>query len=381
MPYETTVSPQWQEKATDFFSSSGVKLKEAGNFFGEVAKDAKGNVAEVAGRVGSLVKSRWSLIQQTKLKPGSKDAVQERFISAAASTSTLLRKGISETKDKVAVGKLKVEEVAKKTAQRSKSILTNIERWQKGVASTDVFGVPIEINVQRQQSIRPIPHILVSCADYLILSGLNTEYLFKSEGDKKVIQQLISLYNEDWRASLPEGVNPVDIAILVKCYIASLPEPLITFDLYHEVRNARSSIPAMRNILKRLPSVNYMTLEYLTALLLRVSQKSPLNKMDASRLSMEMAPLIIWQKEQRPEFFSQYCNLSYKGPSKKTVDLTPTNSAWAILSEEEGDTIDASSAIPLDDGSITDLSSIEVIQCLIQQHNDIFTDANVTVWR
>ena len=40
-----------------------------------------------------------------------RQAVQERLISAAATTGTLLRKGVEETKDKVAVGKTKVEEV------------------------------------------------------------------------------------------------------------------------------------------------------------------------------------------------------------------------------------------------------------------------------
>lgn len=34
-----------------------------------------------------------------------------------------------------------------------------------------VFGVQIELTVQRQQSTRPIPYILVKCADYLVLSG------------------------------------------------------------------------------------------------------------------------------------------------------------------------------------------------------------------
>lgn len=40
--------------------------------------------------------------------------MQERLISAAATTSMFLRKGISETKDKMAVGKTKVEEVIAK---------------------------------------------------------------------------------------------------------------------------------------------------------------------------------------------------------------------------------------------------------------------------
>ncbi|XP_050385250.1 uncharacterized Rho GTPase-activating protein At5g61530 [Argentina anserina] len=372
------VEPRWQEKATGFFSTSGVKIKEAGQtagtFVEEVTKDAKVNVSDMAGRVGSMFKSRWAILQQ----PSTRHAVQERLITAAATTGTLFRKGLSETKDKVSVGKVKVEEVAKKTAQKSKTILSDIERWQKGVASTDVFGVPIEVTVQREQSSRPIPQILVKCADYLILSGLNTPYLFKGEGDKTVIQQLISMYNQDSNASLPEGVSSIDVAALVKCYLATLPEPLTTFELYSDVRGARSSINAMKNMLKRLPTVNYTTLEFITALLLRVSQKSVLNKMDTQSLAMEMAPLIIWQKGRAPDLYKKYWNQPSKGLSKKHSDPEPTYSAWDMLSDE-GDNVDDS--IPLDDGVPLDLGAIEVVQCLMEHHNAIFTDANETVWR
>ncbi|XWS36977.1 hypothetical protein CRYUN_Cryun19dG0003700 [Craigia yunnanensis] len=373
-------SQPWQEKASGFISSSGVKLKEAsqtaGTFVGDVAKDAKGNVADVAERVGSMVKSRWAVLRQ----PATRHTVQESLISAAATTGTFLRKGITGTKDKVAVGKTKVEEVAKKTAQKSKIILTDIERWQKGVASSDVFGVPIEVTVQRQQSSRPIPLILVKCADYLVLSGLNSQYLFKAEGDKKVIQQLVSTYNQDFYASIPEGLNPIDVAALAKYFIASLPEPLTTFELYNELKGARSSIYAMRNVLKKLPSVNYMTLEFITALLLRVSQKSVLNKMDARSLAMEMAPVIMWQKGQNPESYRKYWSHPPKSPSKGSMDPTPAYSAWNMLADD-GEDMDASSHIPLDDGMPVDFGAIEVIQCLIEQHNPIFTDANETVWR
>ncbi|KAL5132653.1 putative Rho GTPase-activating protein [Glycine soja] len=356
------MSPQWQDKAAGFFSSSGVKLKEAkesaGTFVGEVTKDTKSNVAEVAGRVGSMVKSRWALLQQ----PSTRHAVQDRFISAAATTGTLLRRGFSGTKDKVVVGKSKVEEVAKITAQK-------------------IFGVPIEVTVQRQDCCKPIPQILINCADYLIVSGLNSPHLFKSEGDKKVIHQLVSLYNQDSTASVPEGTTPVDVAALVKYYLASLPEPLTTLELYNEIRGARSSIYSMRNILKRLSSVNYMTLEFITALLLRVSQKSLLNKMDARCLAMEMAPVIMWQKERTPEFYRQYWNQMSKSPSKKSVDPPPGSyTAWDMLADD-GEAIDASSPIPLDDGTPVDFGAIEVVQLLIEHHNAIFTDANETVWK
>lgn len=375
----SAISPEWQEKASGFFSSSGVKLKEAGQsagtFVGDVAKDAKGNVADVAGKVGSIVKSRWAILQQ----PSTKHAMQERLISAAATTGMIFRKGYSGTKDKVVVGKTKVEEVAKKTAQKSKILLTDIERWQKGVASTDVFGVPIEATVQRQQSSRPIPHILVTCADFLILSGLNSPELFKSEGDKKVIQQLVSLYNQDSNASLPEGLNIIDVAALAKCYLASLPEPLTTFELSNEIRHARSSIPVMRNILKKLPTVNYMTLELLTALLLRVSQKSLLNKMDTRSLAMEMAPIIMWPKGQRPEYFREFWNQPSEILTKRKMDSSPDFNACDML-DEDSESVDASSPIPLDDGLPIDFTAIEAVQCLIEHHNAIFTDANETVW-
>ncbi|XP_062092210.1 uncharacterized Rho GTPase-activating protein At5g61530 [Humulus lupulus] len=374
------ILPQWHDKASGFFSSSGVKLKEAGQsagtFVGEVAKDAKGNVADVAERVGSLVKSRWAFFQQ----PSTKHAMQERLISAAATTGTLFRKSISETKEKVVVGKIKVEEVAKKTAQKSKTILTDIERWQKGIASTDVFGVPIEILVQREQSMRPIPNMLVKCADHLILSGLNTPNLFKIEGDKKVTQQLVSLYNQDSNASLPESANPVDVAALIKYYLASLPEPLTTFELYNEIKSACSSIHAMRNILKRLPSVNYMTLEFITALFLRVSQKSLLNKMDTRSLAMEMAPILMWQKGREPDMYRQYWIQPQKDPSNNNLEPQPVYTAWDLLSDE-GEATDASSLIPLDDGMPVDFGAIEVVQCLIEHHNAIFTDANETIWK
>ncbi|KAK1285240.1 putative Rho GTPase-activating protein [Acorus calamus] len=368
------VVSRWQEKANGLLSSSGVKLKQVGQSAGE-------NVADAAERVGSLVKSRWSVIRQSRQQRSLPvETVQERIVSAAASTGAVLKKSLSETKEVVAAGKVKVGEAAKKTADKSRSLLNNIERWQKGVASSDVFGVPIEITVQRQQYSMPIPHVLVKCADYLILSGLHTEYLFKYEGDRKILQQLISLYNLDSNSSLPDSVNPIDVAALMKCYLASLPEPLTTFALYQDIRNnARCSTEELKNVLRRLSNVNYMTLELITALLLRVSQKSSLNKMDAHSLAVEFAPIIMWRKGgPRPD---AYGYLNYSSRTSPKDSNTSTHNVWDILSDEDDDGLGASSLIPLDDSSPPDYDAIQVIQCLIEHHNAIFTDANETTWR
>lgn len=112
------------------------------------------------------------------------------------------------------------------------------------------------------------------------------------------------MYFTDFNASIPEGVNPIDVAALAKYYIASLPEPLTTFELYDEIKSARSSIHAMRNVLKMLPSVNYMTLEFITALLLRVSQKSVLNKVGVISLFLSLSICL---------FISLHSCTSFKG--------------------------------------------------------------------
>lgn len=38
-----------------------------------------------------------------------------------------------------------------------------------------VFGVPIEATVQREQSGKAVPLMLVRCADYLVISGKQAE--------------------------------------------------------------------------------------------------------------------------------------------------------------------------------------------------------------
>ncbi|GJY26512.1 uncharacterized Rho GTPase-activating protein isoform X1, partial [Tanacetum coccineum] len=64
------------------------------------------------------------------------------------------------------------EKDMKKTAQKSKTLSTDIEGWEKGVARTNVFGVPLEVTVLRQDSTKPVPFILVKFAVFLVLSGL-----------------------------------------------------------------------------------------------------------------------------------------------------------------------------------------------------------------
>jgi hypothetical protein len=44
-----------------------------------------------------------------------------------------------------------------------------------------VFGIPIEVVVQREQSTKAVPQVLITCADYLIVSGEIADICFKPQ--------------------------------------------------------------------------------------------------------------------------------------------------------------------------------------------------------
>ena len=52
--------------------------------------------------------------------------------------------------------------------------------------------------------------------------------------------------------------------------------------------------------------------------------------MDARSLALEIAPIIMWQKGQRPEYCRQLWNQPAK-PLSKNMDPTPNVNAWDML--------------------------------------------------
>ena len=56
--------------------------------------------------------------------------------------------------------------------------------------------------------------------------------------------------------------------------------------------------------------------------------------MDSRSLAMELAPVIMWRKEQKPESYRQYWSQAPRSPSKKNANAAPNYSAWDMLAGE-----------------------------------------------
>ena len=102
---------------------------------------------------------------------------------------------------------------------------------------------------------------------------------------------------------IPESTNPLDVAALLKCYLQMLPEPLLTFSVYSEFREAGGNVRQLSDLLRTIPYAHYSTLECITSLLNLISQKSMTNKVVRS----------LWIESEYFQAYQELCNSLFSG--------------------------------------------------------------------
>lgn len=104
------------------------------------------------------------------------------------------------------------------------------------------------------------------------------------------------------------------IASVLKSYLRSLPEPLLTFNHYQEfldssqMQNDQQRKATILNIINKLPEGNYNNLKYLIKFLSFLSEKNQHNKMSTQNIAIVMAPNLLWpQNESDQDYAQQVC--------------------------------------------------------------------------
>ncbi|CDQ71314.1 unnamed protein product [Oncorhynchus mykiss] len=180
------------------------------------------------------------------------------------------------------------------------------KNWNKNKAHTSckltvsysvkVFGVPLESLPQYSVENGSVPCFLMDACTSL-LEHVDTEGLFRKSGS---IVRLKAL-----RAKLDKGEEclstalPCDVAGLVKQFFRELPDPVLPTELHDAFLKAqqlpteeeRTSATLLLSCV--LPDRNMSILHYFFAFLHKVSQRSGVNKMDSSNLSVILAPNLL----------------------------------------------------------------------------------------
>lgn len=101
------------------------------------------------------------------------------------------------------------------------------------------------------------------------------------------------------------------VASVLKAYLRSLPEPLLTFGHYNEfmevaqIVNDQHRKAAILNIINQLPEGNYNNLKYLMKFLTRLSEKNQQNKMSTQNIAIVMSPNLLWPQNENDQNYAQ----------------------------------------------------------------------------
>lgn len=101
------------------------------------------------------------------------------------------------------------------------------------------------------------------------------------------------------------------VASVLKAYLRSLPQPLLTFEHYKDfmevsqISNDQHRKAAILNILNQLPQGNYNNLKYLMKFLTKLSEKNHHNKMSTQNIAIVMSPNLLWPQNENDQNYAQ----------------------------------------------------------------------------
>ncbi|XP_049276677.1 uncharacterized protein LOC125760522 isoform X1 [Anopheles funestus] len=173
---------------------------------------------------------------------------------------------------------------------------------------SDLLALPdgASINVPLQQcpvsEENPyVPLVLTKCTGIVESKGMGVVGIYRIPGNTAAITQLTETINRGLdEATLRdprwEDVNVV--SSLLKSFIRNLPEPLLPNELYGgfiaaDKMTGQRRLLELRQLLRRVPPMNYETLKHLMRHLHRVSTHNEVNLMDPRNLAIVFGPSVV----------------------------------------------------------------------------------------
>lgn len=170
---------------------------------------------------------------------------------------------------------------------------------------TQQFNVSLQF-LKEHNSGDVIPNVVKRCVEYLQSPDvLETEGLFRRSANIVVVKEVKNAFNGGLEVDFVQLGDPHIAAVLLKLFLRELQDPLLTFDLYGDIIGFQSLSKIEKAevsralILQRLPEDNYILLKYIVEFLVKVIERSDLNKMNASNLAILFGPNLVWSQRDQ----------------------------------------------------------------------------------
>ncbi|MCR9067148.1 MAG: hypothetical protein NXI00_24495, partial [Cytophagales bacterium] len=168
------------------------------------------------------------------------------------------------------------------------------------VTSTQIFGAPIEVAVDRgtpESRESRIP-LLMMKAEPIIREHAGDEGIFRLSGGHDKIQYWKRQFDLGEDPNLQEEVDIHVITGLLKLYLRELPEYLLTaklapnFEAVKRIDNPHVQVMYIKSLVEQLPEVNYCALYWLLSLLWDIIANKETNFMGVENLALIFSPTL-----------------------------------------------------------------------------------------
>jgi hypothetical protein len=176
--------------------------------------------------------------------------------------------------------------------------LKSVQKQQQTASCSDSLRTSPQNFAIRSEGL--VPNIVKSCCQHISEHGLDVVGIFRIDSSKKRIKEIKELFDSGQQVQLDSSHNPNDVACILKEYLRTLPEPLLTRELYSNflaatrIKNNEAKLDTLRLLVCLLPVANRDTLQVLLRLLHQVRSHSiGGNKMDSFNLAMVFGPNLL----------------------------------------------------------------------------------------
>ncbi|XP_055620540.1 uncharacterized protein LOC129764915 [Toxorhynchites rutilus septentrionalis] len=138
-----------------------------------------------------------------------------------------------------------------------------------------------------------IPVLIDKCVNFIYAHGSMSEGIYRKSGSSTQISKILQIFKEDaFAVQLTRGeFNEYDVAGALKKFIRDIPNSFfgsysISFVSITSLQSAKDKIDSYKELLSRLPKIEYQTLRKLIGHLSFIASLEPHNKMGIPNLAM-----------------------------------------------------------------------------------------------
>uniref|UniRef100_H3B3Z0 Rho GTPase activating protein 17 n=1 Tax=Latimeria chalumnae TaxID=7897 RepID=H3B3Z0_LATCH len=184
-------------------------------------------------------------------------------------------------------------------------VLPAIQAQQDSWTEKPAFGTPLEEHLKRSN--REIALPIEACVMMLLETGMKEEGLFRIAAGASKLKKLKAALDCSTSQLEEFYFDPHAVAVLkgaLKSYLRELPEPLMSFHLYEEWKQATNitdqdtKLQFLWTTCSKLPKPNHANFRYLIKFLAKLSQSSDINKMTPSNIAIVLGPNLLWAKNE-----------------------------------------------------------------------------------